>query len=77
MQSTQIYLTTDEHAEICQISIRTGTSQSALIRNAIDEYIAQNSQTINPNRRMPAFGVWQHYDDFPELQALRAEERYS
>ena len=77
MQRTQIYLTTDEQAEIRQISIRTGTSQSALIRTAIDQYIAQNSQTINPNQRMAAFGVWQHYDDFPELQVLRAEERYT
>ena len=77
MQRTQIYLTSEEQAEIRQISIRTGTSQSALIRTAIDQYIAQNSQTVNPNQRMAAFGVWHNYDDFPDLQALRAEERYS
>ena len=57
MQRTQIYLTADEQTKIRQISIRKSTSQSALIRTAIDQYIAQNSQTINPNQRMAAFGV--------------------
>lgn len=77
MQRTQIYLTNEEQAEIRQISIRTGTSQSALIRVAIDQYIAQNSQTVSPNHRMAAFGVWHNHQDLPNLEILRAEERFT
>ena len=54
MQRTQIYLTEEEQAAICQISIRSGTSQSALLRNAIDQYIAQNTVSTHTSKRMDA-----------------------
>lgn len=75
MQRTQIYLTDEEQSAIRQISIRSGASQSALIRTAIDQYIAQNSQAANPNKRMQAFGVWQDHEVLPSLEILRGEER--
>ena len=91
MQRTQIYLTDDEQAAIRQISIRSGSSQSALIRKAIDQYIAQNATGTRPrstiswppttgtsaSKRMNAFGIWQDHDSPPSLTELRAEERFT
>ena len=77
MQRTQIYLTDEEQVAIRQISVRTGASQSSLIRTAIDQYISQNAQAPNPDRRMAAFGVWQDHPDLPDLETLRSEERFA
>lgn len=77
MQRTQIYLTDEEQVAIRQISIRSGTSQSALIRTAIDQYIAQNNLSTNPSKRMSAFGLWQDHENLPSLEVLRAEERFT
>jgi hypothetical protein len=77
MQRTQIYLTDDEQAVIRQISIRSGTSQSALIRKAIDQYIAQNITPTHTSKRMNGFGLWQDHNDLPSLDVLRREERFS
>ena len=75
MQRTQIYLTDEEQAAIRQISIRSGTSQSALIRKAIDQYIAQTIPAKDTNKRMNAFGIWQDHENLPSLEELRSEER--
>jgi metal-responsive CopG/Arc/MetJ family transcriptional regulator len=75
MQRTQIYLTDDEQAAIRQISIRSGMSQSALIRKAIDQFIDQQTTGTNINKRMGAFGLWQDHENLPDLDALRREER--
>ena len=77
MQRTQIYLTDEEQAAIRQISIRSGTSQSALIRTAIDQYIAQNTTGTNSGKRLNAFGIWQDHENLPSLADLRAEERFT
>jgi metal-responsive CopG/Arc/MetJ family transcriptional regulator len=77
MQRTQIYLTDEEQVAIRQISIRSGTSQSALIRKAIDQYIAQNTPNTNASKRMNAFGIWQDHENLPSLADLRAEERFA
>lgn len=76
MQRTQIYLTDDEQAAIRRIGIRTGRTQSALIREAIDRFIEENQPAENQDRqRMAAYGLWQDRDDLPDLRQLRAEER--
>ena len=62
MRRTQIYLTEDEQTAIRQISLRTGASQSALIRSAI--------------KRENAFGLWQDYAALPSLETRGAEERF-
>ncbi len=75
MQRTQIYLTEDEQNAIRQIGTRTGRSQSALIREAIDHYIGENQPVITQGKRMVAFALWAGRDDLPSLEQLRAEER--
>jgi Ribbon-helix-helix protein, copG family len=77
MQRTQIYLTDEEQTAIRQISIRSGTSQSALIRKAIDQFIAHNTTDITPSKRMAIFGLWQDHDNLPSLEVLRGEERFT
>ena len=77
MQRTQIYLTDEEQAAIRRISIRCGTSQSALIRKAIDQYIAQNTAGTNASKRSNAFGIWQDHENLPNLIDLRSEERFT
>lgn len=77
MQRTQIYLTDDEQAAIRQISIRSGLSQSALIRKAIDQFIGQESIDANVGKRMNGFGLWQDHNNLPDLDMLRREERFS
>ncbi len=77
MQRTQIYLTDEEQNAIRQISIRSGASQSALIRKAIDQFIAQYDNKSDFSKRMNAFGVWQDHDNVPSLAQLRAEERFT
>lgn len=75
MQRTQIYLTKDEQNAIRQIGTRTGRSQSALIREAIDRYINENQPAVTQGKRMAAFALWAERDDLPSLEQLRAEER--
>jgi hypothetical protein len=75
MQRTQIYLTDDEQNAIRQIGLRTGRSQSALIREAIDRYIGESLPSAKQGRRMAAFAMWEGRDDLPSLEQLRAEER--
>ncbi|NOU21952.1 MAG: CopG family transcriptional regulator [Methyloglobulus sp.] len=77
MQRTQIYLTDEEQAAIRQISIRSGTSQSALIRKAIDQFIALNTTGNKANKRLDAFGLWQDHENLPSLDKLRKEERFT
>ncbi len=77
MQRTQIYLTDEEQNAIRQISIRSGTSQSALIRKAIDQFIAQHENKYDFSKRMNAFGLWQDHDNVPNLAELRSEERFN
>lgn len=73
LRRTQIYLTHEEQTAIRQISIRSGTSQSALIRTAIDQYIAQNNPSANSSKRMKAFGLWQDHENLPCLDVLPNE----
>lgn len=77
MQRTQIYLTDEEQAAIRQISIRSGSSQSVLIRKAIDQFIAQNTIGTGGDKRMNAFGLWQDHENLPNLADLRKEERFT
>lgn len=78
MHRTQIYLTEQEQDAIRKIGVRTGRSQSALIREAIDRYIiGQDRPAEKSGKRMAAFGMWQDRNDLPELRDLRGEERFS
>ena len=73
MLRTQIYLTEQEQYALRDIAGRTGKSQSALIREAVDRMIEQNGTTSRARIMAEAAGIWQNRDDLPDFSALRRE----
>lgn len=73
MKRTQIYLTEEEQLALDKLSEQKGTSKSALIREAVDKYLAQHSE----ERRKEVFervaGMWKGRDDLPDFEELRKE----
>lgn len=75
MHRTQIYLTTDERKELLSISIETGQHQSALIREAIDQFIEnkRNKKRSKNSALKAAAGLWKTRKDLPHFGDLRKE----
>jgi len=73
MERTQIYLTKEEREALERIAKQKGESQSAVIRRAVDRYIARyQSQGRNALFRQ-AQGLWRDRTDLPDVQQLREE----
>lgn len=77
MDRTQIYLTEEQKAAIAALSEKTGESQSALIRSAIDHYIAENREEKMEakNEFLETYaGMWADEADFNDdyFESLRA-----
>lgn len=60
MVRTQIYLAKEQVERLRSLAARTGQRQSALIREAVDQLIAQV---------LRAFGAWADQDDSTEVTA--------
>ena len=73
MQRTQIYLSEDERSGLKALSLRSGRSQSALIRDAIDTFLQQHEPQGRMNRLRQARGLWAARTDLPDWQGLRQE----
>ena len=75
MYRTQIYLTKNEKEQLFLIAEETGHYQSALIREAIDQYI-ENYQ-MRRQRKLDAFdaaaGLWKDRKDLPDFNKIRKE----
>ncbi len=77
MVRTQIYLTEKEHKVLRSISVKTGKSQSELIREAIDQLVCQFEELDRKKLLKQARGIWQDRQDLPDLKKLRREwERF-
>lgn len=75
MQRSQIYLT-ELHLDTLAAHARARrTTHSALIRDALDEYLARQAPLDQRASRRLAFGAWAPNDDAPGLKQLRSEER--
>lgn len=75
MFRTQIYLTQHERESLVLLAKELGQHQSALIREAIDQYIAKK---LLENRKKQqalsvAAGLWADREDLPDFNRLRKE----
>ena len=75
LNRTQIYLTVVQQNTLAAMASAQQSSSSALIREAIDTYIAQHQPTSKLTRRKLTAGAWQPNADAPSLRQLRKEER--
>jgi predicted transcriptional regulator len=73
MQRTQIYLSEEERQGLQALALRSGRSQSALIREAIDAFLVQHQPQGRLARLRQARGLWATRSDLPDWQALRGE----
>ena len=73
MQRTQIYLSEAEREGLQALALRSGRSQSALIREAIDAFLKHHQPEGRQARLRQARGLWATREDLPEWLALRQE----
>jgi len=72
MVRTQIYLTDEEQTRLRSLSRRSGRNQSALIREALDGFLARVSATPRTTRLQKCRGMWRDRDA-SEFRAIRHE----
>lgn len=73
MQRTQIYLSESERQGLEALALRTGRSQSALIREAIDSFLERHQPEGRLAGRRQARGLWAGREDLPSWPDLRRE----
>lgn len=73
MERTQIYLTEEERKALAEISNRTGRKMSALIREAVDEFIGQHREEGRLESLRSGRGMWKDREDLPDFESLRRE----
>jgi hypothetical protein len=73
MIRTQIYLTEEERAALKRLAEERGTSQSALIREAVDLFLAARGTEPEEKRLDESFGIWTDRENIHEtFRAIRA-----
>lgn len=75
MFRTQVYLTQNEREKLSSISRASGKTQSALIREAIDQYLGNH--LISKKRKKSVLqeiaGLWEDREDLPDFNKMRNE----
>jgi hypothetical protein len=73
MRRTQIDLLDQERQGLQALSLSSGRSQSALIREAIDVFLLQRQPQGRLARLRQARSLWAERSDLPDWSALRRE----
>ena len=73
MRRTQIYLTDRERKAVKAIARRLGTTQSEVIRTAVDRFIDRESLAGRLDLIRSARGMWRDRQDLLDADALRSE----
>jgi Arc/MetJ-type ribon-helix-helix transcriptional regulator len=73
MQRTQIYLSEQERQGLQALALRSGRSQSDLIREAVDSFLERHQPEGRLARLRQARGLWADRDDLPSWPTLRRE----
>ena len=73
MLDTEINLTEQERNALQEISRRTGKTEGELVREALDQFIAQFQSEGQRKLMQKARGIWKNRQDLPSLQELRNE----
>lgn len=75
MHRSQIYLSEMHLGSLASYARARCTTHSALVREALDEYLARQAPVDKRALRAQAFAAWSANADAPSLAQLRSEER--
>ncbi|NBC66931.1 MAG: ribbon-helix-helix protein, CopG family [Bacteroidetes bacterium] len=70
MIRTQIYITKEEKEALDKLSKERNTTKSSIIREAIDQYVA-DKETEKKKTIMNFAGIWKDKKDIPDVRELR------
>lgn len=73
MIRTQVYLTEEEKEALEELAERSGTSQSDLIRQAVDELVERRGAGKRLRFLRRARGMWADREDLDDVRKLRHE----
>ena len=78
MLMAQVTLTDQQTSALRSIVLRTGKTEEEIIREAVEQFIAQHTQIDRQAALRQAKSRWQDRTDLPDLKTLREEsDRYS
>jgi hypothetical protein len=75
MQRSQMYLPTHHLTRLAAYARSRKTTQSALMREALDLYLGQQAPLDKKAALGELFGAWRDMPEGPSIRELRSEER--